>query len=140
MTATPGRETQKLFVDGLNLLGSRPDGWWRDRPRAMRRLLENLVPVSERWEVTVVFDGKPHARVESASPAAVEVVFAPGGPNAADKEIVRRIRRLEDPGAALVVSSDRRLRASVKAAGAHSIGSLEFRREHLAPEAGPGRA
>ena len=31
-----------LVVDGANVVGSRPDGWWRDRPGAARRLAEEL--------------------------------------------------------------------------------------------------
>jgi predicted RNA-binding protein with PIN domain len=118
---------ERLIVDGMNVLGSRPDGWWRDRPGAMERLTRRLqdLATSEQIELTVVFDGREHARV-SAAAEGITVGFAPGGPNAADHEIVRLIRADPDPASIVAVSSDRRLRASVKAAGATSVGAGEL--------------
>lgn len=115
---------ERLLVDGMNVLGSRPDGWWRDRPGAMERLTRRLqeLAVREGIELTVVFDGREHVRV-SAAAEGIGVRFAPGGPHAADREIVRIIRADPDPGSIVAVSSDRRLRASVKAAGARSVGA-----------------
>jgi len=134
----------RVIVDGMNVLGSRPDGWWRDRPAAMERLARRLDRLAESAgiELTVVYDGREHERVR----AAVEHVglrFAPGGPNAADREIVRMIRSDPDPASIVAVSSDRRLRAAVKAAGATGIGAGELLRAlaewESAPEAGdPG--
>ena len=120
-----GRE--RLIVDGMNVLGSRPDGWWRDRPAAMERLTRRLEAFAEGEdaELIVVFDGRPHERV-SAAAERIEVRFAPGGPNAADKEIVRVIRADPEPGSMVAVSSDRRLRAAVKASGASSVGAGDF--------------
>ncbi|HKJ36387.1 MAG TPA: NYN domain-containing protein [Solirubrobacterales bacterium] len=125
-----------IVVDGNNALGSRPDGWWRDRPRAMRRLVAGLRRLAEsldRTRVEVVFDGRPHAQVteEAAREPAVPVEFAGPGADAADKVIAARVREAERPGAVLVVSSDRRLRAAVKAAGGASAGAGGFVREHL---------
>jgi len=126
---------ERLIVDGLNALGSRPDGWWRDRPRAMARLVERLAGLAERepgLRIEVVFDGRPHERVLEGAPAAVEVAFAGSGAGAADREIARRVRAAERADAVLVVSSDRRLAASVKAAGGACIGSGAFLRDRLA--------
>ena len=92
----------------------------------------------ERVEVTVVFDGREHARVSAAAPG-IEVRFAPGGPDSADREIVRLIRADPDPGSILAVSSDRRLRNSVKAAGAAGMGSGELLRVLDQSEAEAGR-
>lgn len=121
--------SQRLIVDGMNVLGSRPDGWWRDRPAAMERLTRRLDGLAEREgvEVTVVFDGREHARV-SAAARSVEVGFAPGGRDAADGEIVRRIGADPDPGSIVAVTSDRRLRARIKAAGASSVSAGELLR------------
>ena len=51
---------EKVFVDGNNVMGSRPDGWWRDRAEAARRLIAEITPValdhSGLW--TIVFDGQ----------------------------------------------------------------------------------
>jgi predicted RNA-binding protein with PIN domain len=119
-----------VIVDGNNALGSRPDGWWRDRPRAMLRLLgglEQLASSLEATRVEVVFDGNPHARVvEAGLDSEVAVSFAGGGADAADKRIAARVRETERPDSVLVVSSDRRLRAAVKAAGGSSTGAGGF--------------
>ena len=50
-----------VFVDGNNVMGSRPDGWWRDRSGAARRLIAELDPVARRCggEWMIVFDGLP---------------------------------------------------------------------------------
>ena len=133
--------TELLIVDGLNLLGSRPDGWWRDRPAAMRRLVKRLdrFAASRSIPVEVYFDGHSHVRVAAAASARVSVHFAPGGPDAADRVIADRVRSHPDPGATLVVSSDRRLRNAVKAAGGSSIGAGEFASEieRAVPAEGP---
>ena len=122
----------------MNVLGSRPDGWWRDRPAAMERLTRRLDAFAERVgaELTVVFDGNPHERVRAAA-GGIEVRFAPGGPNAADREIVRIIRADQDPASLVAVSSDKRLRAAVKASGASSVSCGELLRR-LDAAADPG--
>jgi predicted RNA-binding protein with PIN domain len=128
-----------LIVDGMNVLGSRPDGWWRDRPGAMERLTRRLEAFAEReaLDVAVVFDGREHARVLRAAEE-VAVSFAPGGPNAADREIVRMIRADERPERITAASSDRRLRNSIKAAGAAGIGAGELLRRLERSEAESG--
>lgn len=120
----------------MNVLGSRPDGWWRDRPAAMERLARRLEAFAAREdvEVGVVFDGRGHTRV-AAAVKGIEVSFAPGGPDAADREIVRMIRADEDPASITAVSSDRRLRNSVKAAGAAGISAGDLWRRIEASEA-----
>lgn len=122
-----GRE--RLIVDGMNVLGSRPDGWWRDRPAAMERLTRRLAGFARRegCELVVVWDGREHARVAAAGEG-IAVRFAPGGPDAADREIVRLIRADGNPASITAVSSDRRLRNGVKAAGASGVGSAELLR------------
>ena len=122
-------EEERLIVDGMNVLGSRPDGWWRDRPAAMERLVRRLDAFASREgvEVTVVFDGREHERVAGAAETVV-VGFAPGGRDAADREIVRRIRADANPGEIVAATSDRRLRAAIKAAGASSVSAGELLR------------
>lgn len=126
---------ERLIVDGFNALGSRPDGWWRDRPRAMAALVGRLARLAEQrpaLRVGVVFDGRPHAAVEAAAEGTgVEVGFAGPGADAADRLIAAMVREDSAPGAALVVSSDRRLVAAVKAAGGRSTGAGGFVRETL---------
>ncbi|MEZ5060567.1 MAG: NYN domain-containing protein [Solirubrobacterales bacterium] len=132
---------ERLIVDGMNVLGSRPDGWWRDRAAAMERMTRRLAGFAAREGIAlaVVWDGREHARVARAG-AGIEVRFAPGGPDAADREIARMIRADPDPGAITAVSSDRRLRNSVKAAGAAGIGAGELLRRLEASEGVAGVA
>ncbi len=113
----------------MNVLGSRPDGWWRDRPAAMERLTRRINAFAQRegLEIVVVFDGHEHARVQRAA-GRIDVRFAPGGPDAADHEIVRMVRDDDSPESLTTVSSDRRLRASIKAAGAASVPAGELLR------------
>ena len=51
----------RVFVDGNNVMGSRPDGWWRDRSAAAQRLIVDLTPLARASDSgwTVVFDGSP---------------------------------------------------------------------------------
>ena len=65
------------LIDGNNVMGSRPDGWWRDRRGAARALAAQLADfaVREGAPVTVVFDGAPF-EVEVPGEAPVEVAFA----------------------------------------------------------------
>jgi predicted RNA-binding protein with PIN domain len=106
------------FVDGMNVIGTRPDAWWEDRHGAMTRLVDLL----ERWvaasgeEVTVVFEQPPRPPIRST---VIEVAHAPrAGRDSADHEIVRRLAALPEPGAVRVVTSDLWLVERVHAAGA----------------------
>jgi predicted RNA-binding protein with PIN domain len=105
------------IVDGMNVIGSRPDGWWRDRHAAMVRLVDRL----ERWaaaegeDVTVMFEGPPRPPINSS---VIEVAHArTRGADAADHEIVRRIDAAADPAALRVVTSDRALADQARARG-----------------------
>jgi predicted RNA-binding protein with PIN domain len=110
----------------MNVVGSIPDGWWRDRQGAMRRLAREIAAfAAESGEsVTVVFDGKPF-EVEAA-PA--RVAFAPqGGPNAADDVIERMVAGSPSPGSTTVVTSDRDLAERVRRHGAAVVPARAFR-------------
>jgi predicted RNA-binding protein with PIN domain len=108
----------------MNVIGSRPDGWWRNRHRAMAALVEHL----ERWaaendDVTVVFE-RPSA-IESA---VITVAHAPkAAANSADDEIVRLVRAAEDPAQIRVVTSDRVLSERVRDAGASVFPAAKLR-------------
>jgi predicted RNA-binding protein with PIN domain len=113
----------RWLVDGMNVIGSRPDGWWRDRPAAMRRLVGELEALD--GEVAVVFDGKPFDLVSDR----VEVIFASRrGPNAADDDIAARVAADPDPGSLTVATSDADLERRVREQGARVEGAGAFRR------------
>jgi predicted RNA-binding protein with PIN domain len=117
----------RWLVDGMNVIGTRPDAWWRDRDAAMLRLVDML----ERWaaqegeDVTVVFERAPSPPIRSS---VIEVAHAPKPqPNAADDEIVRRLLADSDPGQVRVVTSDRWLADQASGAGASVEGAQTFR-------------
>jgi predicted RNA-binding protein with PIN domain len=113
----------RWLVDGMNVIGSRPDGWWRDRRGAMRRLVDDLARLE--GEVAVVLDGKPF-ELESDC---VEVAFASRrGPNAADDDIAAMVEADPDPRSLTVVTSDADLARRVREHGASVQGAGEFRR------------
>ena len=116
-----------LLIDGMNLIGSRPDGWWKDRSRAMRLLAWELRAFAEETgeELTVVFDGRPIDEVLRGH--GIGVQFAPGGANAADRRIERLVGDHADPASITVITSDKALVRAVTEAGASVIGSGEFR-------------
>ena len=112
-------ELVRWIVDGMNVIGSRPDGWWRDRGRAMAVLVERLEhwAVAEGADVTVVFERPLSPPIESS---VINVANAPkAAANSADDEIVRLVRADSDPAQIRVATSDRALSERVQAAGAH---------------------
>jgi predicted RNA-binding protein with PIN domain len=117
----------RWLVDGMNVVGSRPDGWWRDRRGAMRKLVDRLEDFAEETgdDVAVVFDGRPF---ELEPGRRVEVRFAPGGRNAADDAIAELVANDPDPGSLTVVTSDAELADRVRAAGAEVAPAGSFRR------------
>ena len=134
----------QAFVDGNNVMGSRPDGWWRDRPAAQQRLIADIEAAARGSgrEWTVVFDGAPpndspsrgrgaaSAQPEgirgeaSSPPEVVRVEHARRkGANAADDRIVELLAALPEGTDAVVYTSDRRLRERAAALGARVEGA-----------------
>ncbi|WP_436775216.1 NTP pyrophosphohydrolase [Yinghuangia sp. YIM S09857] len=124
-----------VVVDAANVVGSVPDGWWRDRLGAARRLRDALVQDAAgglaagggvpEWaesgplEVVLVVEGK--ARALTGVPG-VEVVGTPGS---GDDEIVRVVADAlrETPGRhCAVVTADRELRTRITTLGATPVG------------------
>jgi predicted RNA-binding protein with PIN domain len=121
---------ERYLVDGMNVIGSRPDGWWRDLDAAVVALARCLAAwqAAENVDVTVVFDGHPPPALEDFDLGGLTVAFAGKG-READDEIVRRVGTDADPAARKVVTSDRLLTERVRAAGAKDIvGAGGFRR------------
>jgi predicted RNA-binding protein with PIN domain len=117
----------RWFVDGMNVIGVRPDGWWRDRDAAMLKLVDLL----ERWaaaegeDVVVVFERPPSPPIRST---VIEVANAPRPKrDAADDEIIRRVRLEPRPELVRVVTSDRWLADRASAVGAGVHGAEMFR-------------
>lgn len=113
----------------MNVIGSRPDGWWNDRRAAMR---DFAAAVDEHARATgkdliVVFDQDPGSLSEIMH---IEVVVAgQRGPNAADYEIERLVNDHADPASLRIVTSDRRLIERVTRTGATVVSSGGFRDE-----------
>jgi predicted RNA-binding protein with PIN domain len=117
----------RWLVDGMNVIGTRPDHWWSDRDAAMLRLVDLL----ERWaaaegeEVAVVFERKPSPPIRST---VIEVAHAPRPKrDAADDEIVRRLKADPDAHSVRVVTSDHWLAERASATGATVEGAESFR-------------
>lgn len=119
-----------LVVDAANVVGSVPDGWWKDRLGATTRLRDHLAllardglempdagPDAPRVRPAMILVAEGRARgLESVS--GVEVVDAPGE---GDDEVVAVVGRLlaADPGRTVVVATaDRALQDRVRALGA----------------------
>ena len=122
---------ERLIVDGMNVIGSRPDGWWRDRDRAKRDLVAALRGFAARSgaDVTVVLDGRPLDGLPEGAHGGVEVLYATRrGRDAADDRIAEIVAADEAPATLVVVTSDAGLRGRVRALGADAVGSSAFRR------------
>lgn len=119
------------LIDGNNVYGSRPDGWWNDRDGAAGRFAQRV----GEWcrthddDVTLVFDAPLPAAARRLAGGNLTIVEAPRrGRNAADDHIVDLADDLLADGvdAVVVVTSDRGLRNRLPA-GVDVIGSGRFR-------------
>ncbi|WP_026877052.1 NUDIX hydrolase [Jiangella gansuensis] len=121
-----------LVVDAANVVGSRPDGWWRDRAGATERLRDDLtglgpvpaaplgLPAALWWpSVVLVTEGRARG-VPSAD--GVRVVEADGSGDDAVVDVVAEALRDRPGDHVLAVTADRELRARVEAAGGRPVG------------------
>jgi hypothetical protein len=116
----------RFVVDAMNVIGSRPDGWWRDRAGATRRLLADLqgVAAGSDDEMTLVLEGRPLDDVPEGAHDGVEVLYARRrGPDAGDDRIVEVVAAAPDPRSIVVVTSDRALAERARALGADVVGA-----------------
>lgn len=121
---------RRVIVDANNVIGSRPDGWWRDRAGASRRLVTELAEHARRSgdRIAIVFDGKPLEDLGEGVHDGVLVAYARrGGRNAADDRIVEEVASDPDPASLTVVTSDRELSERVRAFGARVEGASTIR-------------
>jgi hypothetical protein len=112
-----GKTHVVLVVDAANVVGSRPDGWWRDRAGAAERFVKDLRETSFDEPVVVVLEGAARRGVEEGVAAEVRVVHARAD---GDDAIVDLARGAEH--AVTVVSADRGLASRVRALGADVVG------------------
>lgn len=111
-----------LIVDGANVVGSVPDGWWLDRRGAAVRLrdaiaslsMTGLGPIEPPLDVVLVVEGRARGLESSDT---VSVIEADGS---GDDKIVELVRGSADE--VVVVTADRELRDRVEALGATVVG------------------
>ncbi|MEV8017188.1 NTP pyrophosphohydrolase [Streptomyces sp. NPDC086554] len=117
-----------LVVDAANVVGSVPDGWWRDRRGAAERLRDRLVPYADEGlpglpgplDVVLVVEGQARG-VESVP--GVRVDSAPGS---GDDRIVEIVAESPDRPR-VVVTADRELRLRVEELGGVCLGPRSVR-------------
>lgn len=132
-------DVDRLYVDAMNVIGSRPDGWWHDRDAAVRRLAGQLQDFAAGLDAEVVMvvdgravDGLPEGRND-------EVIVRYAGRSGRDAADDRLIELLADHaeegsgaagaegGTSMVVTADRELRDRAAALGARTIGPRTLR-------------
>ncbi|HEX8779821.1 MAG TPA: hypothetical protein VF728_01445 [Nocardioides sp.] len=104
-----------LVVDGANVVGSVPDGWWKDRAGAARRLHERLLVGDTSYDqIVLVLEGAAKGGVRPGRDAHVRTVHAARD---GDSEIRRQVEAAREAGASVtVVTADRALAANVSPA------------------------
>jgi len=128
-----GQHPATIIVDVANVMGSRPDGWWRDRAAAAARLHAEITALAAEGtaggppvlpgetgppQFVMVLEGAARPAAGRIGPAdRVRVVQADGS---GDDAIVALVREL--PGPRFVVTADRELRRRCEAAGATVLG------------------
>lgn len=115
-----------LVVDGANVVGSVPDGWWKDRAGAAARLTRQLASASLPYElIELVLEGKARAGVPAGTTGQLQVLHAGGS---GDDEIVTRCRALAaERTQVTVATADRGLLARLAPLGVTPLGPRELR-------------
>jgi hypothetical protein len=109
-----------LVIDAANVIGSRPTGWWRDRPGATRRFTERVraTVTAGRLDppVTIVLEGQARTGADESDVDGVAVVHAPGEGDDTIAAIAETHREV------VVVTADRELAERVRAANGKVVG------------------
>jgi hypothetical protein len=111
-----------LLIDAANVVGSRPNGWWRDRPGAAREFVDRVRTAAAAGRlptpVVVVLEGQARAGVEEGAAEGVEVVHARGH---GDDALVATAAAADEE--VTLVSSDRALCQRARDLGADTVGT-----------------
>ncbi|TDC14068.1 hypothetical protein [Kribbella albertanoniae] len=118
---------QVIVVDAANVIGSRPDGWWRDRPGAARRLLLKLAALQQQLPETsiiVILEGAARRALDGdpLDLGPLQVVLAPASGDDTITEVTAESLTPTTPPAVTVVTADRGLRHRVEPLGATTTG------------------
>jgi hypothetical protein len=129
-----GEPPLHVVVDAANVIGSRPDGWWRDREGAARRLAGQLVAVLTTdprvlarglgqdemcpLRVHLVLEGVAARVPDLPTHTDIAVVRAEADGDSAIVDLVGEL----DGSRVLVVTADRELRSRVEGADASTAG------------------
>ena len=111
-----------LVIDAANVIGSRPDGWWRDRPGAARRFTAQVRSAVTAGSldppVTVVLEGRAREGAGEQIEGGVEVVHASGEGD----DTIAAVAEANVEDDVVVVTADRELARRVRALGADVVG------------------
>ena len=109
------------MVDAANVVGSRPDGWWKDRAVATRRLHERLLVADlAHDDVVLVLEGQARGAARRGVDGHVRVTHASGS---GDDAVVAAVKSARDAGHVVTaVTADRMLRARLEELGAQVLG------------------
>jgi hypothetical protein len=110
-----------LLLDAANVIGSRPTGWWRDRPGAARTFVDQVCVALASGQladpVVVVLEGKFRCGVEAGTVEGVKVLHATGS---GDDMLIEVISDTTDQ--VTLVTADRELRERAQGLGADVVG------------------
>lgn len=108
-----------LVVDAANVVGSRPNGWWRDRAAAAAALCGELTSALDAGRLTgpvvVVVEGEARAGVEERDQQGLRVIHAPGSGDDTLAGVVAQA--VADGRSPTLVTADRELRQRAQQAG-----------------------
>ena len=109
-----------LLIDAANVIGSRPDGWWRDRPAAARRFVDRVRHAATTGRLTVpvvvVLEGAARRGLTAGEADGVTVLHAPASGDDLLVAVTAEAAEAAEP--VTLVSADRALRARVEQLGA----------------------
>jgi hypothetical protein len=113
-----------LVVDAANVVGSRPNGWWRDRGKAAENLCSGLIDAIDAGRLTapvvVVLEGTARSGVEEGERNGLRVTHAPRSGDDTIAALV--VDAVADGQTVTVVTADRELQARTRRVGCDAVG------------------